>query len=316
MVWNKLGGYARAVAARDRRLFWRAADRWGADLDDRTFVRVAYEVLLERSPDAAGLENYLTHLAQGTRTRRSMLEEMRSSDEFWFGKALRFEDAGFAIHRSRCLFVQQFPAARRIIDLGGTHQQKAEGALIALGYPYDLERLVIVDLPAEERHELYESGVGHEVVQTPRGPVEYSYHSMADLSGHDDGSFDLVYSGQTIEHVPEDVAATVLSEAGRVLVPGGHLCLDTPNGRLCRLQMEGTGLTVTNPDHDVEYDHVDISRMITDAGFEITHALGLLHMPRSAADGRFHWDEFGAHVGVFSAIEECYVLAYVARRRD
>ena len=62
MVWNKLGGYARAVAARDRRLLWRAADRWGADLDDRTFVRVAYDA--ERSEWKARRAGYRPNLIE------------------------------------------------------------------------------------------------------------------------------------------------------------------------------------------------------------------------------------------------------------
>jgi len=310
MDLRKVKGYAVAVARGDRRLLWRAADRWGGEPDDRTFVRMTYEILLGREPDELGFQNFVDHLAHGTRSRRSMLEEVRSSDEFWFDSALRYDDAVFGIHRSRSLFVQTFRPAARILDLGGTHQQDAAGALVALGYPYDFERLVIVDLPVGERHELYGQGGEHSVVQSARGPVEYSFHSMADLSRFDDGSFDVVYSGQTFEHVPPDVGREVLAEAFRVLAPGGVLYLDTPNGRICRLQMEGTGLQFTNPDHDVEYDHDEIVPLFTDAGFVIDQAWGLMHMPRTAADGTFHWDEFGAHVGLFADIEASYILAY------
>ncbi len=306
--------WVRSVMRGDRLLLWRAADRWGGEPDDRTFIRMAYEVLLGRQADPAGFENFRAHLAGGTRSRRSMIDEMRSSDEFWFGSALRYDDAGFAIHRSRCLFVQLFRPAARIIDLGGTHQQRADGALVAMGYPYDFERLVIVDLPSDERHELYGSGGEHEVVQSPRGPVEYSFHSMADLSRYEDGSFDLVYSGQTFEHVPPDVGREVLAEAFRVLAPGGTLYLDTPNGVLCRMQMEGSDERFTNPDHDVEYDHHEILPMLTDAGFDVEQSWGLMHMPESADDGRFHWEEFGRHVGVFADIERRYILAYACSK--
>lgn len=310
---DRIKGYLRAVRNRDSRLLWRAADRWGGMPDDRTFVRMAYETLLGRDPDPAGYENYCTHLAAGTRTRRSMLDEMRSSDEFWFQAALRYDDAGFAIHRSRCMFVQMFRPAAQIIDLGGTHQQMDDGALVHMGYPYAFERLVIVDLPSDERHELYGQG-GEQAVQSPHGPVEYSFHSMADLSRYDDGTFDLVYSGQTFEHVPPDVGRVVLSEAFRVLAPGGTLYLDTPNGVICRMQMAESEDQFTNPDHDVEYDNDEIVPMIEEAGFVVEQSWGLMHMPRSAADGVFRWDEFGQHVGVFADIDESYLLAYVATK--
>ena len=220
---------------------------FAGDMDDATFTRWAYRILLQREPDDGGRALYLQHLADGTRTRQSMLEEMRASDEFWFGFALRYDDPIFSLHRSRSLFVQSFPQAAAILDLGGTHQMADEGALVRLGYPYDFERLVIVDLPSEDRHELYRDGAASDRVDTPRGPVEYAFHSMADLSPYPDGSFDLVYSGQTIEHVPEPVADDVIAETYRVLRPGGWFCLDTPNGRLCRLQLEGSDLAGHEP---------------------------------------------------------------------
>ena len=53
---------------------------------------------------------------------------------------------------------------------------------------------------------------------------------MVDLGRYGDGAFDMVYSGQTIEHVTEADGDTVVREAFRVLAPGGWFCLDTPNG--------------------------------------------------------------------------------------
>jgi SAM-dependent methyltransferase len=42
-----------------------------------------------------------------------------------------------------------------------------------------------------------------------------------------DGTFDLVILSEVLEHLPEH--RTVLFESGRVLAPGGHLVLSTPN---------------------------------------------------------------------------------------
>jgi SAM-dependent methyltransferase len=281
-------------------------------LSDEAFVRLAYDMVLGRPADPDGLRNYLDHLAAGTLDRRRAIEEMQGSDEHWFGHALHYPTSIIAIHRSRCLFVQQLPAARRILDLGGTHQTSVEGALQGLGYPYPWDRLVIVDLPPDERHELYQQMRSDEPVGSRLGPVEYSFHSMADLSRFESASFDLVYSGQTFEHVPEDVGDKVLAEVHRVLRPGGWLALDTPNGAACRLQLAGTGQAVTNPDHDIEYDHGPLRAKLEAAGFEIERQFGLGHLPRTFADGEFRPEEL-SQVGLYDDIERGYLLAYVCR---
>jgi SAM-dependent methyltransferase len=43
----------------------------------------------------------------------------------------------------------------------------------------------------------------------------------------DDASFDFVYSYHALEHIPQHHRA--LSEMARVLTPGGHFCIGTPN---------------------------------------------------------------------------------------
>ncbi len=289
--------------------------RLAGDVDDRTFVRWAYRMLFQREPDPGGQELYLDHLARGSRTRHSMLEEMRGSDEFWFGFALRYDDPVFAIHRSRSLFVRSLPRAAAILDLGGTHLGAHEGAFVRLGYPHPFERLVIVDLPSDDRHELYQQAdEAQQRVETALGPVEYAFHSMADLSSYPDATFDLVYSGQSIEHVPEEVADVVIAGVHRVLRAGGWFCLDTPNGRLCKLQLEGSALEVTNPDHDVEYEHAELVAKLERGGFDVAEAKGLCLMQASAASGTFSFEELAANVGVFHEIEDCYILAYVCRK--
>ena len=108
------------------------------------------------------------------------------------------------MHVSRSEFVSGLPRAARILDLGGTHQGLPDGALVHLGYPYPFERLVVVDLPVEERDEIYQGGSTGEPVDSELGPVEFAFHSMVDLGRYEDGSFELVYSGQSIEHVTEE----------------------------------------------------------------------------------------------------------------
>ena len=108
---------------------------FAGDMDDATFTRWAYRMLLQREPDDGGRDLYLQHLADGTRTRQSMLEEMRASDEFWFGFALRYDDPIFSLHRSRSLFVSP-PRGRRHPGPRRHAPDGRRGALVRLGYPY------------------------------------------------------------------------------------------------------------------------------------------------------------------------------------
>jgi SAM-dependent methyltransferase len=179
-----------------------------------------------------------------------------------------------------------------------------------MGYPYRFSELVIVDLPSEERHPLYQDESRPTSVETPQGRVTYRYHSMTDLSSYATGSFDLVYSGQSIEHVTRREADRVLSQVRRVLAPGGALALDTPNSRLTRLQSDG----FIDPDHKYEYSHPEMAAMLRGHGFEIEQALGINYGWALLARGAFDAGELATKRGLFHEIDDCYLLSYVCRR--
>jgi SAM-dependent methyltransferase len=268
---------------------------------------VVYELILGREPDPTGTASYLTGLADGTLNPQQLANWAVASGEWW--SVTPFPGLGQSLHFSRMMFVRSLPPARRILDLGGTALGNSTGALVLMGYPYRFEDLVVIDLPSEERNALYQEDTAHAVTMTALGPVRYRYHSMADLSGYADASVDLVYSGQSIEHVPLEVADVVLSEVRRVLVPGGHLCLDTPNATVTRLQQA----EFIDPDHEYEYTHAELSAKLERAGFEIVEAKGLNYAGPSLEEGAFDADEIATARGIFSRIEDCYLLAYVCR---
>src|SRR6516225_7527834 len=76
--------------ARQTRRYW-DLEPW-SDLSDEDFIRFAYRFLLEREPDEHGLQVYRQHLRKGTRSRHSLLAEIRESDEFWFERAMHYRD--------------------------------------------------------------------------------------------------------------------------------------------------------------------------------------------------------------------------------
>jgi SAM-dependent methyltransferase len=277
-------------------------------LPPKQSVRMAFNVILDREPDATGGPEYVQKLSDGELSRHGVAEALAHSEEF--RRRVPIGDVLLSMHVSRCAFVTGLPPAARILDLGGTHQGMPDGALVHLGYPYPFERLVVVDLPVTERDAIYQGGSSGEPVLSELGPVEFAFHSMADLGRYDDRSFDLVYSGQSIEHVTEADGDAVARETFRVLVPGGWFCLDTPNGPLWRLQSEA----LMNPDHKIEYRADELVAKLERAGFEVAECKGLNLMRRGAAAGVFDEAEASAHPGVFAAAEDCLLLAVVARK--
>lgn len=215
-----------------------------------------------------------------------------------------------SLHQNRKRFITSLPRAARFLDLGGAAQDRPEGALVAMGYPYQFAELVIVDLPNEQRHPLYRSMEQPSEVASRCGPVRYHYGSLADLAPFADASFDLVYSGQSIEHVTPFEAEAVFHGVARVLRPGGAFALATPNARATRLQQA----ELIDPDHKAEYHHGELLALAAAAGFRLERAHGLNVLGACWERGAFDPAEVARHPGLFDAMEECYLLADVFRR--
>jgi len=275
-------------------------------------VRIAYQVLLRRSPDPVGLTGYTEALAAQRMTNGDLVETIRASEEFINEVPFGGAHLGFSLHTGRCQFIRSLPPARRILDLGGNHLGRDIGAMVAMGYPYPFDDLTIVDLPSEDRHPLYQGVDGRSVVVSPLGPVSYRYHSMSELSGYGDSSRDLVYSGQSIEHVTRAEGGAIMAEVARILSPGGYLGLDTPNARVTRLQQEA----LIDPDHKVEYLLPELVDLVIRAGLDIVEVKGINDAGASLRRGRFDLDEVAASKGIFARAEDCYLLCVLARNPD
>jgi len=277
-------------------------------LPPKQSVRMAFNVVLDREPDPEGGADYARRLERGELSRHGVAEALAHSEEF--RRRVPIGNVLLSMHVSRSEFVAGLPRAARILDLGGTHQGMPDGAFVHLGYPYPFERLVVVDLPVGERDAIYQGGSSGEPVVSELGPVEFAFHSMVDLSRYEDGAFDLVYSGQSIEHVSEADADTVVREVHRVLAPGGWFCLDTPNGPVWRLRSD----ELMNHDHQIEYGAAELVAKLERGGFDVTECKGLNLMRAGVARKVFDEAEASAHPGVFAAAEDCLLLAVVARK--
>lgn len=273
-------------------------------------VDLAYQVVLRRPPDPGGRTVSLEWVRSGNWSNRDLVDSLRASSEYH--RSVRFPGKllGHSLHASRCEFIRSLPPGGTIVDLGGTDLGNPEGAMVAMGYPYRFDRLTIVDLPSEDRHAIYRQESRPDRVETELGPVYYRYHSMTDLTGFPDASVDLVYSGQSIEHVTPGDGKLVLGEVARILTPGGHVAIDTPNARVTRMQQAD----FIDPDHKVEYQLDELRQLVEGAGLEIEDCKGANYAGRSLAAERFDLDEVAGNAGLYWDAAACYLLCVVARK--
>ena len=117
-------------------------------------------------------------------------------------------------------------------------------------------------------------------------------------------SFDLVYMGDVLEHVPD--CRAVLVEIARVLVPGGRLFLRGPitthslARRLALAVCGATGRTIVlhePPYHLWEFRPGSLERLLESTGFRL-ESLRQAKIPPGRTHGRKSWLERGAMLAI------------------
>jgi SAM-dependent methyltransferase len=203
-----------------------------------------------------------------------------------------------ALHTARCQLIRhELPSAHKIVDLGGACTESIAGALLWMGYPHAAQEITIIDLPPQTRlfadsyHYLERESTAWIDVEGAR--VRYVHASMTDMSAVTDESIDLIWMGQSIEHISLAQARQVYVEAQRVLKPGGYFCLDTPNRDVTRLQYP---FSYIHPEHKHEYRVPELARQLVEAGFDLKRTLGICPLPRSTKQGRLQLREILEHV--------------------
>jgi SAM-dependent methyltransferase len=272
------------------------------------FLHAVYRASLRREPDPDSLRRYLEQLESNMLDWEGVLHAVLGSEEFLSQQGARLldESAMHSLHGARAILFREFlPKAEVVVDLGGASSGDPEGALFALGYPHAPRDLTIVDLPPDKRF-LQSRTATPQVLMAARGTrIRYLYGSMGDLRSIPDSSVDLVVSGESIEHVAEDEADRVFREALRILRPEGHLCLDTPNARLTRIQSPGN---LIHPEHQKEYRFSELADKLTRHGFHIATVKGICPMPDSLASGRFDLNELARNCRLSDDPEEGYLF--------
>lgn len=87
-----------------------------------------------------------------------------------------------------------------------------------------------------------------------------------------DASFDVLYAGEVIEHVPD--ANATLAEWYRVLRPGGTLIVTTPNRLRLLNRVNNTSVPVS-PEHLIEFTCDDLDAMFAHNQFTVIYREGI-----------------------------------------
>lgn len=265
-------------------------------------------VLLDRDPELGELQAFHAAMEAKGFLGQQVVHTIRASPEVVhaeLAQAISFHL--YEIHRSRVqLMATALPPARKILDLGG-----ANSPLCDSGYPHAFDELTIIDLPPEDRHDEFANRVVTERV-SERGAVRVAYTSMTDLSLFDDSSIDLVWSGQSIEHITLEQAQEVYREVHRVLSPEGWFCLDTPNRHVTAIHADGA---MIHPDHQHEYTPEELVAHLDRAGFDVVRSLGVCDMALTVASGRIDYRDFVIGAGITTSVATAYIQFHACRPR-
>jgi predicted SAM-dependent methyltransferase len=204
------------------------------------------------------------------------------------------------IHQGRIALVSQLPQGDIILDLGG-----ANCPLFKMGYPHRFKKLYLIDLPPDERCDMYKEIVIDK--KSDNGEVLIKYGNMIDLGGFPDESVDFVWSGQSIEHVSPENGIKMCQAVFRVLKNGGAFCLDTPNRKVTEIHTKDIGGGFIHPEHCIEYTPQQLRKMLEKEGFHIVESLGVCEMPETVATGKFHYEDFMAGEKISKNIDSSYI---------
>ena len=301
------------------RNLWRLAKEFlihPKSLKAEGYVASLYKKILHRNPDSSGLTGYVAML-RGEKNKlaaywRLLIQFLRSPEyainlihkvlnrhrtldvqgpmgrpaKYLIGPAIQSQH-----HLARMELVQRvLPKGDHILDLGGGSAVHPGGALMAMGYGHHPKGLTIIDLPPETRVASSKSTLAEDRKQMIDGvPVTFIHDSFLNLDVFNDASFDLVFSGQTIEHIEEEEAQKLFRDVHRILRPGGRFCLDTPNRRITKIVKPKGYIHI---EHKIEYFVEDLLKMGKSSGFEVEQRLGITPMPRSMEEQVFDASEF------------------------
>lgn len=264
------------------------------------------EILLDKKitkTKAAGIAKRLNEKAI---SKRLYMTELFLSSEFMkIAKENAPEFHLFFAHHARLKLISSLlPKAKTIVDLGG-----ANGSIYEMGYPFKFEEITVIDLPPKKRNYMYKD-LKLKPKITPNGIIKVHFGDMCDLSFIASNSTDMVWSGQSIEHIPIEAGVKMINEAFRILKPGGFFCLDTPNRLITEIHTSG----FIHPEHKVEYYPEQLQKTLRQCGFKIIDKRGVRDMPNTYKTKTFDYSDYILGNSLPINIESAYIQYYCCQK--
>jgi hypothetical protein len=279
-------------------------------------ARVLFRAVLRRPAGREELDRWRRELRSDPGRIVPLVNWLVTSAEYQSlvaGSPAAWDMMSHYLHLERCRVVHALPPSPVIVDLGGASPGDPRGALLAMGYPHRFERLTIVDVPPGKSFEQRSGVETFDVVRTGSGPVHYAYRHMKDAGRLDvePGSVDLVWMGESVEHVTEAEFDDILPWIVRSLRPGGRLGIDTPNRRVTRLLAPDS---LIHSDHKIEYEVDALRAKLTGAGLVIELEGGIGRADESLRTGRLDPGEIIWKSPLNSYARDSYLMVLIAAK--
>ena len=238
---------------------------------------------------------------------KDLLDATCSSPEFLMHYKVPFSEV---LHKARQQWCGSLEKFDYILDIGGSSANTASGALIELGYRFRPKELTIFDLPEDQQYWGKPKFSQDQDYTFEWGTVSYVHGFAENLDRYDElthKKFDLVYMGQTIEHIQKEALGSVLIWIKQHLNPGGRLIFDTPNRTITKIQMPNSYIDI---DHKYEYTPDEMEVVLNDHGFAAIKKIGMLEMTETIRSQKFNPLEVYETKVVNDYPESSYVFAF------
>ena len=277
------------------------------NLSEEDYVKLAYIVLLQRKVDDVGLNYWKEKIQSKTFRYKELIDSLYSSPEFIMHYQVPFSDM---LHKGRQQWCNSLEKFDCILDIGGSSPNIAMGALIELGYVHRPREITILDLPEERQYWGKPKFSQDRDYQFEWGTLKYVHGFVENIYNYEDlrdKSFDLIFMGQTIEHIQKDQLGIVLRWIREHLKKGGKFIFDTPNRDITKIQLPDNYI---DEDHKYEYTPAEMEVLLNKSGFNVARKTGILQMPETLASNKFNPLEVYETKIVSDAAENSYVFAF------
>ncbi len=277
-------------------------------------AKAVYSMVLNRQIDEVALANSQANIKKGIFSRWWLMLRLINSKEF--KTPYQRPMPSHKLHAARMAWVAELPAAKRILDIGGSSPNIPEGALIELGYKHRPEKLIIFDKPPAEQYWGTPNYSQDNIRIFPWGQVQYVHGYAEDILNNSElnaQKFDMIFMGQVVEHIYEDKLPIVLKWIKDHLTDQGSFYFDTPNRLIT--QYETNNGSYIDPDHKREYTPDALAQILAGAGFAVTQKWGILEMPSVMQKTRVGVENFYEGVLLSPMTENAYCFAMACMER-